>query len=155
PRVTSKTALPPGFAVGHWTDCERWTGCTVVLPPPGATGSCEVRGGGPGTRESDVLSPASAAQGIHALLLAGGSAFGLAAADGVSRYLEERAIGFPTAAARVPLVAAAVVYDLALGEPARPGPEEGHAACAEASSTIERGSVGVGTGCTVGKLLGP
>jgi L-aminopeptidase/D-esterase-like protein len=147
--------LPPGFTVGHWTDRERWTGCTVVLPPAGATASCEVRGGGPGTRESDVLSPAAAAQGIHGLLLAGGSAFGLAAAHGVSRYLEERGLGFATAAARVPLVAAAVVYDLALGEPARPGPDEGYSACAAAAATFERGSVGVGTGCTVGKLLGP
>jgi L-aminopeptidase/D-esterase-like protein len=148
-------ALPPGFAIGHWTDHERWTGCTVVLPPAGATGSCEVRGGGPGTRESDVLSPASAANGVHALLLAGGSAFGLAAADGVSRYLEERGIGFATAAARVPLVAAAVVYDLALGDAARPDPAEAYAACAAATTAVERGSIGAGTGCTVGKLLGP
>ena len=147
--------LPPGFSVGHWTDRERWTGCTVVLPPAGSTGSCEVRGGGPGTRETDVLSPASAAYGLHALLFSGGSAFGLAAADGVSRYLEEHGIGFPTSVARVPIVAGAIVYDLGLGESARPGPEEGYAACLSARATFERGSVGVGTGCTVGKLLGP
>jgi L-aminopeptidase/D-esterase-like protein len=148
-------ALPPGFAVGHWTDRSRWTGCTVILAPDGAAGACEVRGGGPGTRESDVLSPASAAPGVHALLLAGGSAFGLAAADGVVRYLEERGVGLATAAARVPLVAAAVVYDLALGEDARPAAEEGYGACAAAGAELDRGSVGVGTGCTVGKLLGP
>ena len=120
-------------------------------------GACEARGGAPGTRETDLLSPASAVPGPSALLLAGGSAFGLAAADGVARWLEERGIGFPTRAARVPLVAAAVVYDLALGDPGRrPGPEEGYAACQAASSDPPaRGSVGVGTGCTVGKLLGP
>jgi L-aminopeptidase/D-esterase-like protein len=146
--------LPPGFAAGHWTDRERWTGCTVVLAPEGAVSSCEVRGGGPGTRETDLLSPASAAAGAHAVLLTGGSAFGLAAADGVVRYLEERGVGFATAAARVPLVAAAVVYDLALGADARPGPDEGYAACLAADESPLRGSVGVGTGCTVGKLLG-
>src|SRR5207253_1244647 len=125
------------------------------LAPQGAVSSCEVRGGGPGTREADLLSPASAAPGAHAVLLAGGSAFGLAAAEGVVRYLAERGIGFPTAAARVPLVAAAVVYDLALAADARPGADAGYAACLASGATIGRGSVGVGTGCTVGKLIGP
>ncbi len=150
-------ALPAGFRVGHWTDREGWTGCTVVLCPEGGVGACEVRGGAPGTRETDLLSPAAAVPGPHALLLAGGSAFGLAAADGVVRWLEERGIGFPTRVARVPLVAAAVVYDLAVGDPAaRPVAEAGYAACQAASrELVERGSVGVGTGCTVGKLLGP
>jgi L-aminopeptidase/D-esterase-like protein len=146
--------LPPRFAVGHWSDREGWTGCTVVLAPEGAVSSCEVRGGGPGTRETDVLSPASASIGAHAVLLTGGSAFGLAAADGVVRYLAERGIGFATHAALVPLVAAAVVYDLALATDARPGAEQAYAACLAASGSPERGSVGVGTGCTVGKFLG-
>ena len=150
------TGLPHGFAAGHWTDPEGWTGCTVVLAPEGSVSACEVRGGGPGTRESDLLSPASAAPGAQALLLTGGSAFGLAAADGVVRYLAERGLGFRTRAALVPLVAAAVVYDLALGDAeARPTPADAYIACEAAGAELERGSVGVGAGCTVGKLLGP
>ena len=150
------TALPPGFLAGHWSDHDRWTGCTVVLAPEGAVSSCEVRGGGPGTRESDLLSPASAAPGAQALLLTGGSAFGLGAADGAVAYLAERGIGFQTRVALVPLVTAAVVYDLALGDPnAWPSAENAYAACEDAGAEVERGSVGVGTGCTVGKLLGP
>jgi L-aminopeptidase/D-esterase-like protein len=150
------TSLPPGFAVGHWTDREGWTGCTVVLAPEGAVAACEVRGGGPGTRETDVLSPASAAPGAHALLLTGGSAFGLAAADGVVQFLADRGVGFRTRVALVPLVAAAVVNDLALGaDAARPTAESARAACETADDRPTVGSVGVGTGCTVGKLLGP
>jgi L-aminopeptidase/D-esterase-like protein len=149
-------ALPAGFAVGHWTDREGWTGCTVVLGPETGVAAAEVRGGGPGTRETDLLGPASAVPGAQAVVLAGGSAFGLAAADGVARYLEERRVGFRTRAAIVPLVAAAVVYDLALGDAAaRPDAAAGYAACEAAAARIERGSVGAGTGCTVGKLLGP
>jgi L-aminopeptidase/D-esterase-like protein len=150
------TALPPGFAVGHWTDRGGWTGCTAVLVPEGSLSACEVRGGGPGTLMSDLLSPAAAPPGAQALLLTGGSAFGLAAADGVVRFLAERGIGFRTRVAVVPLVAAAVVYDLALGDAgARPTADGAYAACGLATATPERGSVGVGTGCTVGKLLGP
>lgn len=148
--------LPEGVLVGHVTDRSGWTGCTVILAPEGSTAACEVRGGGPGTRESDLLSPAASAPGANAVLLTGGSAYGLAAADGVVRYLAERGIGFRTRAGVVPLVAGAVVFDLALGDPeARPGPEEGYAACVAAGGEVERGSVGAGTGCTVGKLLGP
>jgi L-aminopeptidase/D-esterase-like protein len=150
------TRLPPDFAVGHWTDHDAWTGCTVVLAPDGAVSACEVRGGGPGTRESDLLSPASAAPGAQALLLTGGSAFGLGAADGVVSFLAERGVGFRTRAALVPLVAAAVVYDLALGDPAvRPTPADAYASCKAAGTEPASGSVGVGTGCTIGKLLGP
>jgi L-aminopeptidase/D-esterase-like protein len=148
--------LPDGVLVGHWSDVEAWTGCTVCLLPEGSVASCEVRGGAPGTLGSDILQPSSAGPGAHAILLTGGSAFGLAAADGVSRWLQERRVGFPTPAARVPLVPAAVVYDLGLGSSdVRPGPDAGYAACDAASAAPERGSVGVGTGCTVGKFLGP
>ena len=148
--------LPEGFAVGHWTDLDGWTGCTVVLAPEEAVAACEVRGGGPGTRESDLLSPAAATPGVNAVVLTGGSAFGLVAADGVVQYLAERKVGFKTRAGIVPLVPAAVVFDLALGDPdAHPDADAGHAACTAAMSTVERGSVGAGTGATVGKLLGP
>jgi L-aminopeptidase/D-esterase-like protein len=147
--------LPDDVRVGHHTDRERWTGCTVILPPPDTVASCEVRGGGPGTRESDLLSPASNAVGLHGLLLTGGSALGLSAAAGVVRWLAERDIGSPTPVANVPLVPAAVVYDLYLGRPEPPGPDDAYAACDAATRAFERGSVGGGTGCTVGKLLGP
>ena len=153
PAVTSR--LPEGVRVGHWTDREAWTGCTVCLLPDGSVASCEVRGGAPGTLGSDILLPSSAVPGAHALLLTGGSAFGLAAADGVVSWLAERGIGYPTGAALVPLVAGAVVFDLGLGDSdARPTAESGYEACEAASTTVERGSVGAGTGCTVGKLLG-
>lgn len=147
--------LPSGFTAGHWTDREGWTGCTVVLAPDDSVASVDVRGGGPGTRETDLLSPAAGAAGVQALLLTGGSAFGLGAADGVVHWLAERGRGYPTPAGLVPLVPAAVVYDLALGSArARPTPEAAYAACDAATPEPERGSVGAGTGCTVGKLLG-
>src|SRR5262249_55592811 len=107
--------LPEGVRVGHWSDREAWTGCTVCLLPEGSVVSCEVRGGAPGTLATDILQPAASGPGAQAILLTGGSAFGLAAADGVVRWLAERGIGFPTPAALVPLVGAAVVYDLGLG----------------------------------------
>lgn len=148
--------LPDGVRVGNWTDAVGLTGCTVVLAPEGSIAACEVRGGGPGTRESDLLTPAASPPGANAIVLAGGSAFGLAAADGVVRWLAEREIGFMTRAGLVPLVAGAVVFDLALGDAeARPGPDAGYAACEAAGREVERGNVGAGTGCTVGKLLGP
>jgi L-aminopeptidase/D-esterase-like protein len=152
----TSSELPRGFAVGHWTDVPGATGCTVVLAPEGTVAAGEVRGGGPGTRESDLLSPAASVPGVQAVLFAGGSAYGLAAADGVVRWLEQRGHGHPTPAGIVPLVAGAIVYDLMLGDPhARPGPEAGRAACDAAGRDPERGSVGAGTGCSVGKLLGP
>jgi L-aminopeptidase/D-esterase-like protein len=148
--------LPDGFRAGHWTDRERWTGCTVVVAPPGSVASGEVRGGGPGSRETDLLSPATSTDGPQAVVLAGGSAFGLGAADGVMGWLAERGIGHPTPAGPVPLVASAVVFDRMLGDAgAFPGPAEGAAACDDAGDSVARGSVGVGTGCSVGKLLGP
>jgi L-aminopeptidase/D-esterase-like protein len=148
--------LPDGVLVGQVTDVDAWTGCTVILCPDGSVSACEVRGGGPGTRESDLLSPAASAPGANAIVLTGGSAFGLAAADGVVAWLEEEGIGFRTRAGLVPLVASAVVFDLALGSSdVRPGPEQGYAACAAAGRDVDRGNAGAGTGCTVGKLLGP
>jgi L-aminopeptidase/D-esterase-like protein len=148
--------LPEGVLVGTVTDRDGWTGCTTIICPEGSVAACEVRGGGPGTRESDLLSPAASAPGANAILLTGGSAYGLAAADGVVSWLAEQGIGFRTRAGIVPLVAGAVVFDLALGDgERRPRPDDGYAACAAAGREVERGSVGAGTGCTVGKLLGP
>lgn len=145
----------PGILVGHATDPVGLTGCTVVLPPPGTVGSGEVRGGAPGTRETDLLRPGTLVQEVHAVLLTGGSAFGLAAADGVVRFLEERGVGFDTGVARVPIVPAAVLFDLAVGSPsARPGPDDGYRACREAGTDVPEGTVGAGTGATVAKLHG-
>lgn len=146
----------PGIQVGHWTDPVGLTGCTVVLCPPSTVGSGEVRGGAPGTRETDLLRPGTLVQEVHAVLLTGGSAFGLAAADGVMRYLEERGVGFDAVVARVPIVPAAVLFDLGVGDPAaRPGPSEGYRACQAAGSEAAEGNVGAGTGATVAKLRGP
>jgi L-aminopeptidase/D-esterase-like protein len=146
----------PGIQVGNWTDPVGLTGCTVVLCPPATVGSGEVRGGAPGTRETDLLRPGTLVQEVHAVLLTGGSAFGLAAADGVMRYLEERGIGFEAGGARVPIVPAAVLFDLGVGDrAARPGPGEGYLACVAAGSEVPEGNVGAGTGATVAKLAGP
>lgn len=149
-------SFPPGFSVGHWTDLSALTGCTVVLCPPRTVGGCEIRGASPGSRETDLLAPERTMQEVHAVLLTGGTAFGLAAADGVMRFLEERGIGYPTPWGRVPIVPAAVVFDLNIGSPAvRPGPEAGYAACTAASpEELRQGTVGAGTGATVGKWGG-
>ena len=144
-----------GIRVGHATDREALTGCTVVLCPPGTIGSGEVRGGAPGTRETDLLRPGMLVHEVNAVLLTGGSAFGLAAADGVVRYLEEQGIGFDAGIARVPIVPAAVLFDLGVGDGSvRPGPDDGYAACAAASGDVAEGTVGAGTGATVAKLDG-
>jgi L-aminopeptidase/D-esterase-like protein len=140
----------PGIKVGHWTDPVGLTGCTVVLCPPGTVGSGEVRGGAPGTRETDLLRPGMLVHEVNAVLVTGGSAFGLAAADGVMRWLEERGVGFDTQVAKVPIVPAAVLFDLSVGDPlARPGPEAGYASCEAASEEVPEGKVGAGTGATV------
>lgn len=146
----------PGVAVGHATDAEHLTGCTVVLCEGGAVAGVAVLGGAPGTRETDLLRPDALVDRVHAILLSGGSAFGLAAADGVMRVLEARGIGFETPAARVPIVPAAVLYDLALGGGAvRPDAAMGEAACRAARpGPVDEGNAGAGTGATVGKLLG-
>ena len=146
----------PGFMVGHWTDLEGATGCTVILCPPGTVGGVDVRGSAPGTRETDLLDPVNLVQQVDAILLAGGSAYGLAAADGVMRWLEEHGRGLDVGVARVPIVPAAVIFDLSLGRPdARPGAEAGYAACAAASAgPVAQGNVGAGTGATIGKAGG-
>ncbi|HEX6263615.1 MAG TPA: P1 family peptidase, partial [Actinomycetota bacterium] len=129
-----------GLRVGHWTDAEAATGCTVVLCPEGTVASGEVRGGAPGTRETDLLRPGMLVEHADAVLLTGGSAFGLAAADGVMRWLEERGRGFDGGVARVPIVPAAVIFDLDAGDPAvRPGPDQGYAACEAASEEVPEG----------------
>ena len=153
---TTLTAVP-GFRVGHWTDLQAQTGCTVILcPPEGAVASASFIGPSPGTREGVLLAPEKTVERVHALLLTGGSAFGLAAASGVVRVLEERGVGHQTPAARVPIVPAAVIYDLAVGDPrVRPGDAQGEAAARAASDQpVPRGRVGAGTGATAGKYLG-
>ena len=147
----------PGVRVGHWTDAEAATGCTVVLLPEGTVASAEVRGGAPATRELALLEPHRTVQRLDAVALCGGSAFGLAAADGVLRWLEERGIGFPTGGGPVPIVAAMAVFDLTTGDGrVRPGPDAGYAACVEAvDHDVALGRVGVGAGCTIGKWRGP
>jgi L-aminopeptidase/D-esterase-like protein len=146
----------PGIRVGHATDLKGLTGCTVVLCEKGAVGGVDQRGGAPGTRETDLLRPMHRVHEAHAVLLAGGSAFGLAAADGVMRYLEERGVGFETHVARVPIVPAAILFDLGLGDPrARPDAAMGYAACQAAfEGSVAEGNVGAGTGATLGKVLG-
>jgi L-aminopeptidase/D-esterase-like protein len=146
----------PGIHVGHWTDAEARTGCTVVLAPDaGAVGGCDVRGSATGTRETDLFRHTALGVRVNAICLAGGSAFGLAAADGVMRRLAERGIGYPTAVRPVPIVPAAILYDLGVGSGlAVPDADAGYAAtiAAEADEGPLEGAVGAGTGATVAKL---
>jgi L-aminopeptidase/D-esterase-like protein len=146
----------PGLQVGHWTDLEAATGCTVVLCPEGAVAGVDVRGTAPGTRETDLLDPVCFIREVHAILLGGGSAFGLAAADGVMRWLEEHNYGFDVGLAKVPIVPAAILFDLSVGRAGvRPDAAAGYAACQAASAgQVPEGNVGAGTGATVGKTLG-
>ena len=157
------TALPTGYRVGHAEDGVGLTGCTVILPPAGTIAAVDVRGGSPGTRETGVFAPGNLISEIHALVFAGGSAFGLAAASGVTAWLRERGAGVPVGPARVPIVAAAVLFDLAVGDPnAFPDEAMGRRACDAATasasestgSASRRGRVGAGAGATAGKLLG-
>jgi L-aminopeptidase/D-esterase-like protein len=150
------TAIP-GFLLGHWTDPVGQTGCTVLLcPPEGAVASASFLGPSPGTREGVLLAPDKKVERVHGLLLTGGSAFGLGAASGVVRWLEQQNIGHQTPFARVPLVPAAVIFDLGVGDAkARPLEEHGyHAASTASSAPVPRGRVGAGTGATAGKYLG-
>ncbi len=151
------TVLPPGFKVGHWTDRTAVTGCTVILCPPQCVGGCDVRGGSPGSRELALLHSERSMQEVHAVVLTGGSAFGLGVADGVMRYLEERDIGYRTPWAKVPIVPSAVIFDMNIGSAkVRPTPDAGYRACeAAVDHGFDEGSVGVGTGATVGKWAGP
>ncbi len=146
----------PGIKVGHATDLEALTGCTVILCQDGAVGGVDQRGGAPGTRETDALHPLHLVQRAHAVVLSGGSAFGLEAASGVVRYLEERGVGFDTRVAKVPIVPAAILFDLSLGDSkVRPDAAMGYAACQAADDgPVAEGNVGAGTGATVGKILG-
>jgi L-aminopeptidase/D-esterase-like protein len=145
-----------GIRVGHASDQRALTGCTVALCEDGAIGAVSVRGWAPGTRETDLLRPGMLVEEVHAVLLSGGSAFGLRAADGVMRWLEERQHGFNTGIARVPIVPAAVLFDLPIGDPrVRPNEAMGYQACEAATSpNSAQGNVGAGTGATVGKLFG-
>ena len=145
-----------GIKVGHAGDFEGFTGCTVILCEDGATGGIDIRGSAAGTRQTDSLRSQHLVEEIHAVLLSGGSAFGLNAAGGVVRCLEEKGIGFLTSAARVPIVPTAIIYDLSFGDPEiRPNEEMGYRACTNATgSQVEMGSVGVGTGATIGKHYG-
>ncbi len=146
----------PGLAVGHFTHPQRATGCSVVLCGQAAVAGVDVRGGAPGTRETDLLRPENLVDRVHAVLLTGGSAFGLEAAGGVMRWLEEHGHGFVVGPARVPIVPAAVIFDLTHGDASiRPDAQAGYAACQAAATTPPpQGSVGAGAGATVGKLFG-
>ncbi|MSP22485.1 MAG: peptidase S58 family protein [Dehalococcoidia bacterium] len=146
----------PGIRVGHWTDRRAVTGCTVVRCDGGAVGGVDVRGAAPGTRETDLLRPDNTVEEVHAIVLSGGSAFGLDAATGVVRYLAERGIGLEFGAHRIPIVPAAILMDLGIGKPTHPDADAGYRAAARASrGAIAQGSVGAGTGATVAKQAGP
>lgn len=147
----------PGLLVGHAQNDEALTGCTVILYEKGAVGGVDQRGGAPGTREINALHPMHLVSKVHGIVLAGGSAFGLDAATGAMRYLEERGVGFDTRIAKVPIVPSAILFDLSIGRPdVRPDAAMGYLACQNASSEPPaEGNVGAGTGATVGKILGP
>ena len=145
-----------GVLCGHFTDARRPTGCTVILTPDGAVAGVDVRGAAPGTRETELLSPLNAIEKAHAILLSGGSAFGLDAAGGVMRWLEERGVGVQVGTLRIPIVPAAILFDLSIGDPRiRPDAQAGYAACEAASDrAAAEGNVGAGAGAIVGKLFG-
>lgn len=146
----------PGIRVGHWTHESGSTGCTAVLTTSGAVAGVDVRGGGPGTREIELLKPEMSVDAVHAVVLSGGSAYGLAAADGVMRYLEQEGIGFRVGENIVPIVPAAILFDLGVGNPdIRPGAGAGfHAAETASDDAVVMGSIGAGAGATVGKMSG-
>lgn len=147
----------PGIQVGHFTHLEGGTGCTVILCPAGSVGGVDQRGGAPGTRETDLLRPTHHVDTVNAIMLSGGSAFGLAAADGAVRFLDERGLGYKSGTGYiVPIVAAAIVFDLSVGQPGiRPDAHLGYEACQAASTEpVEQGTVGAGTGCRIGAMHG-
>jgi L-aminopeptidase/D-esterase-like protein len=155
-KLTNSITDVPGIQVGHAQDDDALTGCTAILCRKGAVAGVEVRGGAPGTRETDLLNPINLVQKVHAVVLAGGSAFGLDAASGVMRYLEEQKIGFNTGVAKVPIVPSAILFDLNLGRSdRRPDAEMGYQAAASASNVPPReGNFGAGTGASIGRILG-
>lgn len=149
------STLGAGFRVGHWTDADARTGCTVILPPRGNVTSCNVRGSSPASRELMSLDPKRRLTEVHAIVLTGGSAFGLATADGVMRWLESKNVGYETPVGIVPIVPTAGIFDLGAGRSdVRPGPDQGHAACTAATDTFDTGRIGAGAGATVGKWAG-
>lgn len=145
-----------GIRVGHWGNMEAGTGCSVILCPTGAVAGVDIRGGAPGTRETALLDPTCTVEQVHAILLAGGSAYGLAAADGVMQWLEEQGAGYDVGIARVPIVPTAVLFDLPVGQPnARPDRSAGYAACTAArDGAVQQGCVGAGVGASIGKVTG-
>lgn len=145
-----------GLKVGHWTDTKRPTGCTAVIAEKGAIAGVDVRGGSPGTRETDLLNPVNTVQQIYAVMLSGGSAFGLDTASGAMRWLDEQNIGYKMGPLNVPIVPAAILFDLGVGDgKIRPNAESGYKACAAATTgPVQEGNVGAGAGATIGKLLG-
>jgi L-aminopeptidase/D-esterase-like protein len=145
-----------GIKVGHFTETRRPTGCTVILYEQGAIAGVDVRGSAPGTRETDLLKPTNLVDRVNAIVLSGGSAFGLDSASGVMRYLEEHDAGYPTAAGKVPIVPAAILYDLNVGDgKIRPNSDSGYKACSNAKGgPVEEGTVGAGAGATIGKIGG-
>ena len=144
----------PGIRIGHWTDVDALTGCTVVLPDRPCVAGVDVRGAAPGTRETDLLRPGNLVQHVHAVLLSGGSAYGLEAATGAVRYLSERGVGFPFSKGVVPIVPAAILFDLGIGpHDAWPDADAGYKAAASAEACCPEGNVGAGTGATFGKSL--
>jgi L-aminopeptidase/D-esterase-like protein len=146
-----------GLKVGHFTETKRTTGCTVVIAEHGAVAGVDVRGGAPGTRETDLLNPVNSVQQVFAVVISGGSAFGLDTASGVMRYLDEKNIGYKLGPLNVPIVPAAILFDLGVGDPKiRPTAESGYQACIAATSgPVAEGSVGAGAGATIGKFFGP
>ena len=147
----------PGIRIGHYTNLEAATGCTVILCDTPATGGVDVRGGAPATRETDLLHSLNLVDEVNAIVLTGGSAYGLDSASGVMRYLEEQGLGYDTGVARVPIVPAAAIFDLGLGSASiRPDAAAGYQACEQATSeAVQQGNAGAGTGATVGKMAGP
>ena len=160
PRKIESVTQIPGIYVAHATNADAGTGCTVIVCPNGATGGVDVRGGAPATRETDLLRPEETVEVLHAVVLSGGSAFGLAASCGVAEELEQNYFGLDVGVSRVPIVSGACLFDLACCDAhTRPTQEDGRTACAAALDSngvpLERGNVGAGCGCTVGKLAGP
>jgi L-aminopeptidase/D-esterase-like protein len=143
-----------GLRIGHASNYDGYTGCTVILCETGATCGIDIRGSASGTRQVDALSISHIVEHVHAILLSGGSSFGLDAATGVMRYLEEKGIGFDVGPTKIPIVPTAVIFDIFFGDPkVRPTPEMGYEACVNARDTVEEGSIGVGTGAAVGKIF--